>query len=540
MLGQSLCFVREEIARDPGVRGQNRERVTAERGRDTRADGPRAEYREIAICQRPAQCEVRKAARGKAVTSKTRGEPRSRPIGPGLEASDLARLQATKRGHHRSRGAEGRNDGFARNPEPTGRASDRFSGVLELRAQDGQRVVAGLQACGRKPPGAAIDRGAAQERSGCTNTRWAGLDQEQRVCNRDTAARGATVFVDRTEQSRHRVAGQRGSILPQGWVTGRRFGSRATLDYVPGVHVDAFDATSIATLRALLLRLDPEGVPELVPLVPARRATSVCLIPGSFNPPTSAHVALAEHARGSGFDGVWFLYARRTLAKRANGLTPEDRLLAMRLASPDGVGTAVVSHGLLVDQAEAAARAFDAKELSFVVGSDKLEQLFESQWYPNRDEALERFFARARLIVVPRHGEGEKTKVILQRTEARPFAHRVDIVHLHPSVSEVSSTRVRQVLRAGGSPAGLVPPHIEEFLVAVGVFSPPTVIAHRPVNRYDLRQRLIDLVLDSRCTREAPDLHALWRLALDPGSGGETLRDLLGASVTLDASVRGA
>ncbi|MFP5224380.1 MAG: nicotinate-nicotinamide nucleotide adenylyltransferase [Actinomycetota bacterium] len=294
--------------------------------------------------------------------------------------------------------------------------------------------------------------------------------------------------------------------------------------------LDGFDAASIATLRSILGRLDPEGTPELVPLQPARKNGAVALIPGSFNPPTSAHSALAELARSEGYRSSWFVYARRTLAKAPSGLIPEDRLLAMRLACSDGVGTAVSSHGLLVDQAEAAWRAFDAGEIGFVIGSDKFEQLFEDRWYPDRDEALERLFARAVVIVAPRHGHGEKVRYLLQRPDVRRFSSRIEVRHLHPSVSEISSTRVRQILRAGGPPTGLVPTGVEALLRDTGAFGPPTKIGREDVDRYQLRQRLLGLVLDGRCTRDAPDLHSLWRLALDPGEAGRSLRELLNAS----------
>jgi nicotinic acid mononucleotide adenylyltransferase len=294
--------------------------------------------------------------------------------------------------------------------------------------------------------------------------------------------------------------------------------------------VDGFDAASIAMLRSILGRLDPDGTPELVPLQPARRNGTVALIPGSFNPPTSAHTALAELARSEGYRSTWFIYARRTLAKQSSGLIPEDRLLTMRLACVDGVGTAVTSHGLLVDQAEAAWRAFDSSDMAFIVGSDKFEQLFEDRWYPDRDQALEKLFARTRIIVAPRHGHGEKVRFLLQRPDVRRFSSRIDVRHLHPSVSEISSTRVRQILRAGGPPTGLVPPSVEDFLREAGPFAPPLRIGREEIDRYELRQKLLGLVLDGRCTREAPDLHSLWRMALDPGQAGKSLRELLRAS----------
>ena len=291
--------------------------------------------------------------------------------------------------------------------------------------------------------------------------------------------------------------------------------------------LDPFDATSLSTLRSVLAGLDPDGPPTLVALQPSRRAKAVCLVPGSFNPPTVAHVALADRARNEGYDGVHFVYSVRTVGKRPNGLVPEDRLLLTRAAAPSGVGVCVSSAGLLADMAVAATQAFDPTDLAILVGGDKLEQLFEHRWYADRDAALEQLFSLARVLVAPRRDETERIEEILR---AHPrWGPRVDVLHLHPSIAEVSSTRVRQVLRAGGDPSGLVPEPVASFLAEVAAFAPAVRFDGVARDRYAMRAQLFDLVLDGRCTREVPNLRLLWRLAQDPGPQGRELRALLRA-----------
>jgi nicotinic acid mononucleotide adenylyltransferase len=281
--------------------------------------------------------------------------------------------------------------------------------------------------------------------------------------------------------------------------------------------LDPFDANSLALLRAMLTGIDPEGPPRLVPLQPQRRAKSVCLIPGSFNPPTLAHVALADHALTDGYDGVHFVYSVRTVGKRPSGLLPEDRLLLARMAAPSSAGVLVSSVGLLSDIAAAAVKELAPTDLSLMIGGDKLEQLFEDRWYDNLEASLDRLFSVARVIVAPRRDDGERVAQLI-RSHPR-YAPRIEICHLHPSVAEISSTRVRSVLKAGGDPAGLVPEAVAEFLAATHAFAPPKAVDGTKVDGYAMRRQLFDLVLDGQRVSKAPDLH--------PGSQGRQLRTML-------------
>ena len=299
--------------------------------------------------------------------------------------------------------------------------------------------------------------------------------------------------------------------------------------------VDPFDLASLFSLRELLEGLSDTTDPLIRTVTPAPQCDRVAILPGSFNPPTAAHVLLAERALVDGFGCVLFTHATTTVGKRRSGLIPEDRLLALRAATEGRSVVAVTSHGLYADQAEAAARAFPGAEVSFLVGSDKVLQIFDERWYDDRDAALERLFGLASLIVAPRSDQGEAVRDVLRAPENRRFADRVDVLRLHPAVGELSSTRVRGLLAAGADPAGLVPSAVAKVLGAVRAFAPPVVVGCEEVDAYDVRARIVDLLWRSRGrAADDVDLRALVETATSPGAPGAKLRAILRDNV-LDA-----
>lgn len=288
--------------------------------------------------------------------------------------------------------------------------------------------------------------------------------------------------------------------------------------------MNAYDLKALFAFRAALDSLPPE--PALSLLTPLPPASRIALLPGSFNPPTSAHLLLAERALGDGFDAVVFLLARNTAGKKATGLLPEDRLLALRSIAPHRTAIAVSSAPLYCDQAEAAVRAFPGAAISILVGSDKLAQIFDASWYGDRDAALDRLFGAARVVVSPRGDGADAVTQLLQRDANRRWAGRVDVLPLHPAVGDLSSTRVRGLLTSGADPSGLMPAPVAALMAELGAFTPPD--ADTGVDRYALRVGLLDALWQARDWAVASaDLAALVRIGSAPDGDGGRLRDLL-------------
>lgn len=282
-------------------------------------------------------------------------------------------------------------------------------------------------------------------------------------------------------------------------------------------------------MRGLLDGLDTAGSPRLKTLTPAPPVRSVALLPGSFNPPTAAHVLLADRALAEGFDAVVFVLARTTLGKARNGLISEDRLFAMRAAGRDRILAGVCSHGLYVEQARAAASAFPNAEITFLLGSDKIRQIFERHWYADREASLRELFSLARFIAAPRGNDHDDLSTVLTGIDATRYARQIEVMRLHPAVTDLSSTRVRGLLRSGADPTGLVPAEVAPILSATKAFAPPLLIGDEEVDAYELRSRLIDLLWQERQQIGSVDIRHLLRIALSRTEPGRRFRSMLAA-----------
>jgi hypothetical protein len=121
--------------------------------------------------------------------------------------------------------------------------------------------------------------------------------------------------------------------------------------------------------------------------------------PGSFNPPTVAHLAIAEAAwRQCGLERVDLVVSRSPLGKEPDDLARlEDRLAVLEAiaAHRPWLGVRATDARLLADLAD----GYDV----LIVGGDKWAQLVDPVWYGGsvtaRDEAVGRI---RRIVVAPR------------------------------------------------------------------------------------------------------------------------------------------
>jgi hypothetical protein len=152
--------------------------------------------------------------------------------------------------------------------------------------------------------------------------------------------------------------------------------------------------------------------------------------PGSFNPPTVAHLALARAAlEAGGLDRVDLTVSEVPLGKdEVTVPSLDDRMAVLRLvaAARPWLGVRLTPHRLLADIAE----GYDA----LVVGADKWGQLIDPVWYGG--SVVERDRALARLptvLVVPRP----------PYPAPDPGDDRWILVDIDPRHAGVSSTAVR-------------------------------------------------------------------------------------------------
>lgn len=152
------------------------------------------------------------------------------------------------------------------------------------------------------------------------------------------------------------------------------------------------------------------------------------MFPGSFDPLTVAHLAIAD-AVVAELDvlRVDLVVSTVPLAKEHLDQSPASQRIAhIRRHATDRpwLDAAVTQHQLLADIAE----GYDV----LVVGADKWHQLFDVAFYggskARRDESLARL---PRVAVAPRSGVPV------------PTSADVHVLDVHPSLHEVSSTAVR-------------------------------------------------------------------------------------------------
>lgn len=272
----------------------------------------------------------------------------------------------------------------------------------------------------------------------------------------------------------------------------------------PGIKFSSYTIQRFKRVQALLDQLDPEAPPQAV-IVPGSPTPegNIIVFPGSFNPPTTAHLALLKQARQfARLHGSMHLYA--AISKRITDKeTVERPLLLDRSILLDTVlhhhlrhtGIMLFNRGLYVEQAEGIRASFpQVKKLYFLIGFDKIVQIFDPHYYEDRDAALHELFALAELLVAPRGGAGAAEMAqLLDQPENRQFAQYVHALPLSAAYQNISSTRIRQGL---DSHEQEVPPEVRRFIRETHAYMPPQELAEgSKIDYYGERVQAIEAAL---------------------------------------------
>ncbi len=278
--------------------------------------------------------------------------------------------------------------------------------------------------------------------------------------------------------------------------------SRATNE--TGTKFSSYTIQRFKRVQALLDQLDPEAPPQAV-IVPGSPTPegNIIVFPGSFNPPTTAHLALLKQARQfARLHASAHLYA--AISKRITDKeTVERPLLLDRIILLDTVlrhhlrhtGIMLLNRGLYVEQAEGIRASFpQVKKLYFLIGFDKIVQIFDPHYYEDRDAALHELFALAELLVAPRGGAGvAELAQLLERPENRQFAQYVHALPLSAAYQNISSTCIRQSLDGHEQE---VPPEVRRFIRETHAYTPPQELADSSkIDYYGERMQAIEAAL---------------------------------------------
>lgn len=289
-----------------------------------------------------------------------------------------------------------------------------------------------------------------------------------------------------------------------------------------------YDVPRLLDLRERIARLEAQPDPTLDLLHgPVGTPRRIAVVAGSFNPLTHGHTALAAAVRAE-VDDVLLLLPLRAIDKEAvTRAAPEDRTLVLLQWAQrrSGIAVALVNRGLYVEQAALLAAQYPGSEIAFVVGHDKVVQIFDPRYYAERDEALRALFRLATLRVAPRAGRGsEALHALLQAPENRPFAAAVTPLAPDEDVEALSSTAVRAAVRAGEPWEEMVPEETAAFMREALPYSPPVpVTTGEVIDAYGLRLTVFDAVAAGRLAPDA-DVMALCRAGRAATPAGRELR----------------
>jgi len=181
---------------------------------------------------------------------------------------------------------------------------------------------------------------------------------------------------------------------------------------------------------------------------PAELPHRLSVFPGSFNPPTVAHLALARAAL-SVVDEVTFVLPRAFPHKSYRDTTLLQRLELLQGALRDEsrFSIAVTGGGLFIEIARECREAYgDAVRLSFLCGRDAAERI--AGWDYGRTGAWRDMLREFDLLVAPRAGE--------YRPEPSQLGSFRQIA-VDPGCDAVSASEVRRRIAAGEPWEHLVP-----------------------------------------------------------------------------------
>jgi nicotinate-nucleotide adenylyltransferase len=187
------------------------------------------------------------------------------------------------------------------------------------------------------------------------------------------------------------------------------------------------------------------------------------ILPGTFNPPTRAHLALARAAEGE-VDEVLFVLPREFPHKAYEGASFDERIEMLQRAVADDPRFSIAStdRGLFIDIARECRDAYGDASLSFLCGRDAAERIVN--WDYGAPGAFQAMLDVFDLRLASRGGDYQPSPEL---------AHRIHPLPMETDYDEISATDVRERIARGRPWEHLVPPAIIPLVRRI----------YRPTNR---------------------------------------------------------
>lgn len=280
------------------------------------------------------------------------------------------------------------------------------------------------------------------------------------------------------------------------------------------IHISKQTTHRLKQTQSLLDQLNPEADPQalIVPGSPIPQGI-VIVFPGSFNPPTNAHLALMSQARQYARSHLLSTGAKnqaiRLYAAISKHIVDKEAVvrpsLLDRILLLDNVlrhhlrhtGIMLLNRGLYVEQAQGIHTYFPKMtKLYFLIGFDKIVQILDPHYYKDRDAALRELFALAELLVAPRGDAGQQElHSLLNKSENSQFTSSIHPLPFSAAYRDFSSTRIRQNPEAHLQD---VPQEVRNFIQQTHAYAQPE---HMPdgsqIDYYGERMKALDSLVHS-------------------------------------------
>jgi nicotinate (nicotinamide) nucleotide adenylyltransferase len=228
-------------------------------------------------------------------------------------------------------------------------------------------------------------------------------------------------------------------------------------------------APSLRWLRRATQGIRSSNVTHGAP--PGGSAPRLGVLSGTFNPPTRAHVALAEAAVARlALDEVLCVLPEAPPHKAELEASLEERAQMLWVAVQEHAhfSAALVSHGLFLDIHRAVVAHYPAgTQVYFLVGKDAAERILVNWPYEDPLRALEEMFANFSFAVAGRGGAFR----LPAGSPAQKFAAQIFALELEPEFQEISATRARDRAARDEPLRGMVPDAVAELIENRGIYS---------------------------------------------------------------------
>jgi len=217
----------------------------------------------------------------------------------------------------------------------------------------------------------------------------------------------------------------------------------------------------------LLIQKAPKGI---------KREGRLGIFPASFNPPTLAHLALIKAAMKQGrLDEILILLDIQAMDKEPVGAAFEDRLAMLKKAfgRDPKVSIGLSNRGRFLEKIKPLRKYYPAPiSFFFIVGFDTILRVMDKKYYRNRKRSLDGLFKESRFLVASRDQFEETAfEMLFRKRENKKYRERASFFTLHPQISSLSSTLVREKIGKGQSVGQFVPASILQFIKKKKLYS---------------------------------------------------------------------